>query len=796
MEERYEIREQIGKGGLGAVYKAFDSRMNREVAIKRIPLDSTAPDMKEEAARQLIKDAGALASLQHPNIVTIYDVGIDGDVPYVVMELLSGRSLDELIEGAPLTWSDFKELVLQTQEALIATHELNLTHSDIKPSNLLMTWLPSGKFQIKIVDFGLTTLTQGHSQGANHEIELVFGSMFFMPPEQFEGKQLDARSDLYSMGCVYYQALTGICPFVGANAQEVIEAHLHHKLIPLQDVRADIPLWACDWVMWQINLQPEDRPESARESLSLFLQNNQFPNPELSLGDTSSQSSANAPRLLVPVSDTVEVANTTSAPASSQAPINKPSAPALTIEKQPTATSVSATPAPKAPAPAVKEVVKTATAAQALTPPEGSKTSVYASAQVPKPAQALASPSGQLTASTTAKAQPPQKPLTVQPLEKPKISNSSKTAIAAILGVIIALFGWYLFDQNSKNRQTKIYNEMISYAAKGDAAELPVDAKKLDQLLNAATNTGVVEARQTVYKALFLAKATDNTDIDQRIAEFATTTDMLPDVREVLIRDVLRKRNNPDVVPYLINYAATHKNDPRFALAALQAIRPMVGNDQLDSLFDLILTTEHDEIRKVVEEILADLIKKAPNTSAIASRLVTLYKESTNDDVRYSMLRLMGRRGGDEAVALVKSSLDSAETKNQIAAIIALGSWNDVSVFPLLTEFIAKTDQVDLRSRAFDAALRLLSSPAATSDANAYQKNWIQLSKAAKTSEEQIKIIRGLANNQEEWAEKLIEPYQDSEDDKTADLAIRMMARIKEVRKIKTNTGTNPKTAQ
>ena len=149
MEDRYEIRGKIGQGGLGAVYRGYDTRMNREVAIKRISKSAGDPDLQEESTRQLIKEAGALASLQHPHIVTVYDVGSDEDGPYVVMELISGKTLEELIEKAPLTWPDFRELAMQTQEALIAAQELDLIHSDIKPSNLMLTWLPSGKFQIK-----------------------------------------------------------------------------------------------------------------------------------------------------------------------------------------------------------------------------------------------------------------------------------------------------------------------------------------------------------------------------------------------------------------------------------------------------------------------------------------------------------------------------------------------------------------------------------------------------------------------------------------------------------------------
>ncbi|MFZ9938139.1 MAG: serine/threonine-protein kinase, partial [Luteolibacter sp.] len=183
MEERYEIRGKIGQGGLGSVYRGYDTRMNREVAIKRIPANSTDPGLLEESTRQLMKEAGALAALQHPNIVTVYDVGKDDEGPYVVMELISGSTLEEHIERAPLTWPDFRELALQTQEALIAAQELDLIHSDIKPSNLMLTWLPSGKFQIKIVDFGLATLTQSQSREEMEELEAVFGSIFFMAPE-------------------------------------------------------------------------------------------------------------------------------------------------------------------------------------------------------------------------------------------------------------------------------------------------------------------------------------------------------------------------------------------------------------------------------------------------------------------------------------------------------------------------------------------------------------------------------------------------------------------------------------
>ena len=275
MEERYEIRGKIGHGGLGAVYRAFDRRMNREVAVKRILGSGDAASL-EEATRQLSEEAGALASIQHPHIVTVYDVGVDDEGPFVVMELITGKTLDDLVETATLTWPDFHELALQTQEALIGAQELKLVHRDIKPSNVMLNWLPSGKFQVKIVDFGLAKFTPKPTLQEVGDDDSVLGSIFFMAPEQFERMPLDASVDMYSMGCLYYYALTGLHPFNGDTGIEVMDAHLQHRVFPLKDIRPDLPRWADDWVMWHINRLPQHRPQSAREALQVFLLNDRL----------------------------------------------------------------------------------------------------------------------------------------------------------------------------------------------------------------------------------------------------------------------------------------------------------------------------------------------------------------------------------------------------------------------------------------------------------------------------------------------------------------------------------------
>ena len=148
MSERYQIKEKIGQGGLGAVYRAVDSQLKREVALKRLlpPEDSESSQMSSDATEQLFKEATTLSALQHPNIVTVYDVGKDEQGAFVVMEFLKGETFDKTVERGALTEKDFHNVVLQTMEALSAAHHAGVVHRDLKPSNLMVNWLPSGKF--------------------------------------------------------------------------------------------------------------------------------------------------------------------------------------------------------------------------------------------------------------------------------------------------------------------------------------------------------------------------------------------------------------------------------------------------------------------------------------------------------------------------------------------------------------------------------------------------------------------------------------------------------------------------
>lgn len=258
---RYVLDESIGKGGAGEVFRAHDTQLQRWVAIKRLH-NAVGGD-----AGAKLKEARHLAALQHPNIVTVYDFLEDqGDV-LVVMELLRGRTLDHIAGNAPLLGGDFVELMRQTLEGLTAAHALGMLHRDIKPGNLMVLDLPSGAFQVKILDFGLSKIAAEPSTQTVDEEGFVTGSVYYMAPEQMEGLEMDARSDLYSLGCVAYFALCSRNPFVGATVADVINAHLDHTFAPLHTLRPDLPKPLCAWVERMLARSPTDRPDSAAMAL-------------------------------------------------------------------------------------------------------------------------------------------------------------------------------------------------------------------------------------------------------------------------------------------------------------------------------------------------------------------------------------------------------------------------------------------------------------------------------------------------------------------------------------------------
>ncbi|MFK5922367.1 MAG: serine/threonine-protein kinase [Verrucomicrobiota bacterium] len=274
MAERYKIEGEVGKGGEGFVYNAYDKVLKRQVALKRVlTKDRGTAEEVDRAADALVAEAQTLSALNHPNIVTVFDVGKDEDGGFVVMELIKGETLDEVVARGAFTEEDFYRFGRQTLEALMAAQEINVVHRDLKPGNVMMVWHPGGRFQAKILDFGLAKFSEVPSLQTLDFGDSVKGSIYFMAPEQFERTELDERTDLYAMGCVYYFALTGNYPFDGETATMVMVSHLQHQVVSLEKVRPDLPAELCQWVMWLINRDIETRPDNAEAALNRFPQN-------------------------------------------------------------------------------------------------------------------------------------------------------------------------------------------------------------------------------------------------------------------------------------------------------------------------------------------------------------------------------------------------------------------------------------------------------------------------------------------------------------------------------------------
>lgn len=797
MEERYEFKGKIGQGGLGSVYRAHDLRMNREVAIKRIITNVDDETLSVEATGQLMQEAGALASLQHPNIVTVYDVGNDGDGPFVVMELLMGDTIEDAILKASLTWADFRQLAMQTMEALIAAHDHDIVHRDLKPSNIMLTWLPSGKFQVKIVDFGLSKLSLKPSLQTIDQLDGVFGSIYFMAPEQFERVPIDLKVDLYAIGCVYYYALTGMYPFDSDTAAGVMAAHLQHHVTPIQEIREGIPLWACDWIMWHINRDPADRPATARDSLRVFVENDEQSSPPLSTGLPPIVAAApKRPRLVIPGSVPVpelvkdvpqtQILKTASIPKPLAPPVG--SKPSIHSTKQVLEASVPVAAAALTDAIAQPEV---ALAMSAEPVPEVVKpaSTILKRAVIPvAPSASIAISKPKLTtiakpaAGPVPKSQIPPASHTVPvvvPPEKKGLSNELKMGIAALLGVLAVGVAVFLLKRSGENAEAKLYNEMISRVEKGEQ-EVLVDKRKLEILLNTVTDVGANDKRVAIYTALFLAKSTDGTDVDARITEVATTQEIVPNIRIVLIRDVLRKRNNPAIIGTLMKFARS-TDDVKASEAAIQAIRFMADDNHFAEMLDVIKTAKELVISTAAEENAAKIIEKSKSKEALATSVSTAYDSAPNDLVRHSMLRLLGRIGGEKALELAKKNLDSAKNEDKVAAIVALGVWRDGSGYTALIGFLKTVTDLSIRNRAFNSAFDY-----AAQSKTQIQDNWTLLSAEAKTQEEQKKLILGLVNvKPAPWIYAIIQKFADSSQyEEVKDLALRAIDKLKDIESV------------
>jgi eukaryotic-like serine/threonine-protein kinase len=234
---RYEVQAAIGEGAMADVYRAYDPGIDRVLAIKVLKAEFR---QNRQYAARFLREARAAGALSHPNIVTIYDVGEVDGYPYIAMELLEGRPLDQVMQRERLSVESVLAVGTQLGEALNYAHGLGVVHRDIKPSNIMLA--PDGR-SIKILDFGIARVAEaeGDAETLKTQIGQVLGTPRYMSPEQALGGALDGRSDLFSAGVVLYELVTGQRAFAGSSAATLALQITQNDPRPIAELAPDCP---------------------------------------------------------------------------------------------------------------------------------------------------------------------------------------------------------------------------------------------------------------------------------------------------------------------------------------------------------------------------------------------------------------------------------------------------------------------------------------------------------------------------------------------------------------------------
>lgn len=258
--ERYELIELLGRGGMADVHRAHDLDLGRIVAVKLLPADRRHDDAD---SRRLQDEARAAAGLSHPHVVAVHDVGTSPHGVYVVMELLDGRTWrDELREQGRLREAEAARVGSAVASALAHAHARGIVHRDVNPSNVML--LADGT--PKLMDFGIAKI---EDLGGLTETGKIVGTAAYMSPEQARGERLDGRSDVYSLGCALYEAVTGVTPFRGMGSADVAAARLREPPVPPRQVSPGVSVGMEDIVVRAMSLHPQDRPDAASLAAAL-----------------------------------------------------------------------------------------------------------------------------------------------------------------------------------------------------------------------------------------------------------------------------------------------------------------------------------------------------------------------------------------------------------------------------------------------------------------------------------------------------------------------------------------------
>lgn len=678
MSERYEIREQIGEGGLGTVHRAHDRNLDREVAIKRVSTAALRKGTDSSAmAAALLKEARTISALMHPNIVTVFDAGEDDDGPYVVMELLKGETLEDTVKRGALPLDDFERLVQQALEGVIAAHAVNLVHRDLKPANLMVIWLPSGKFQIKILDFGLAQFGQQAEIDSDAHPSML-GSIHYMAPEQFENKPVTVTADVYALGAVFYFALTGRHPFQGDTAPQVMASHLQHSCVPLARLRPDLPAWLPGWVDWLMSRQPDDRPATSGQALEAFHQKRAGrPGPEAtapkkmmrkaapSFAPTAATDTASPKKMMRPA------AGGQSAPAEPPRKMMKKATADPAESAPPVVLPVASPPVPGAP-----DQIVTVTAVEDI----GDVVPVT-------PVVAAVAPSEDLILTE-------EEALAMSGSHVAGVvRNIPRWAFVTLPLLIIVGLGWgsMVLIKNTKQRadQARFVELTEQDPPRGSMDDLRLIASYLED----PDHSGIAA------RLMWLFDGENPVAVDQEILRQLQRA-RTRTARVNLIR-VAGLRGIPEATPLLIGL--TRDQDAATRRAAWGALGNTATRSEIGALVERIDQITGAE-RPHAEETIITLARSAPDATEGVNLLMIAYRAAEQRETKQSMFRIMARLGGERAWAELIQALNGGPIEIRRDAAEALSSWPTHEPVPELLR-ILQTDT--------DRALRQISSRSA-----------------------------------------------------------------------------------
>ena len=268
IKNRYRIIELLGEGGMAFVFKAKDEQLERFVAIKTLKPSYLE---NENFVTRFKREAQTAANLNHPNIVQIFDWGVEENEPYFVMEFIDGTTLSTVIsKNKKINITDVLHIGAQVSSALQAAHESNLVHRDIKPGNIMIT--PNGK--IKVTDFGIVSIQNEDSDMTKSGT--ILGTANYISPEQAQGTSVSSKSDLYSLGIVMYEMLSGRTPFIGETPISIATQHLTEKPRPLVELVENIPSGIDKIILKLLNKKPESRFKSAEDLRAALIQQKSY----------------------------------------------------------------------------------------------------------------------------------------------------------------------------------------------------------------------------------------------------------------------------------------------------------------------------------------------------------------------------------------------------------------------------------------------------------------------------------------------------------------------------------------